>query len=101
MLKGIFLAAVAATRIAAISNTFDGVVGVDAINLETGQRLTWRSNEGFPMGSVYKVPIAIALLQRVDRGEVSLADKATLGPDDFRAGWSPIADEANGQPVTF
>jgi beta-lactamase class A len=98
---GIFLAAVAALRLAAISDTFDGSAGITAIDLDTGQRITLRANDSYPMASVYKVPIAVAFLQRVDRGEVSLADKVTLGPDDFHAGASVIADEAKGQPVTL
>jgi beta-lactamase class A len=100
-MKGLFLATVATIRLASISNTFDGVVGLAAIDLDTGQRIMFRESEAFPMASVYKVPIAIAFLQRVDRGEVSLSDKVTLGPDDFHAGASIIADEAKGQPITL
>lgn len=100
-MKGIFLAAVISVRLASITQTFDGVAGVTAIDLETGQRVTLKGSEPFPMASVRKVPIAVALLQRVDRGEVSLAKKVTLGPDDLHAGVSPIADEARGQPVTL
>lgn len=100
-MKGIFLAAVAALRLTAITNNFDGKAGLMAIDLDTGQRITFRENDAFPMASVCKVPVAIALLQRVDRGELSLADKVTLGPDDFHAGASVIAHEAKGEPITL
>jgi beta-lactamase class A len=100
MIKGIFFAAIAAMRLAAISNTFDGKAGVAALDLDTGQRITFHENDSFPMASVCKLPVAIAFLQRVDRGEVSLDTTVTLGPDDFHAGASVIADEAKGQPVT-
>ncbi len=99
-MRSIFLAAVAALRLSAITSNFDGVAGITAVDLDTGQRITQRGTDSFPLASVYKVPIAIALLQRVDRGEVSLAEKVTLGPDDFHAGASTIADEAKGQPIT-
>ncbi len=101
MMKGIFFAALAALRLTAINKNFDGVAGLAAIDLDTGQRIVFHETEPFPMASVYKVPVGIAFLQRVDRGEVSLDTKVTLGPDDFHAGASIIADEAKGQPVTL
>lgn len=97
----LFFAAVATLRLAALDNTFDGLAGVMAIDLENGQRIAHHDREPFPMASVYKLPIAVAFLQRVDRGEVSLDDNVTLGPNDFHAGWSPIAEEAKGQAVTM
>jgi beta-lactamase class A len=99
-MNALFAAAIA-LRLASIAPHFDGVVGVTAIDLESGRRYTLNGGVAFPMASVYKVPIAIALLQRVDRGEVSLTDEVTLRGDDFHAGHSPIADEAKGQPVTL
>jgi beta-lactamase class A len=101
VIKGIFFAAIAAMRLAAISNTFDGKAGVAALDLDTGQRINFHENDAFPMASVCKLPVAIAFLQRVDRGEISLDTTVTLGPDDFHAGASVIADEAKGQPVTL
>jgi beta-lactamase class A len=101
MIRGIFFAAVAATKLASIAANFDGVVGIAAIDLDTGQRIVYHEIESFPLASSYKVPVAIAFLQRVDRGEVSLDTPVTLGPDDFHAGASVIADEAKGQPVTL
>jgi beta-lactamase class A len=101
MIKGIFFAALAAMKLASIASNFDGRAGLTAIDLDTGQRIDFHQTEQFPMASVCKVPIGIALLQRVDRGELSLDTKVTLGPDDFHAGASIIADEAKGQPITL
>ena len=100
-MNGIFFAALAAMRLTAISHNFDGKAGLTAVDLDTGQRIVFQENMSFPMASVYKVPIGIAFLQRVDRGEVSLDTKVTLGPDDFHAGASIIADNAKDQPVTL
>lgn len=100
MIRGILLAAVAAMRLTAIVQNFDGRAGLVALDLDNGQRVILNADQAFPMASVCKLPVAIALLQRIDRGEVSLADRVTLGPDDFHAGHSPIADEAKGQPIT-
>ena len=78
----------------------DATIGVTAIHLESGQRLTVRGAERFPMGSVYKFPIALTVLQRVDQGSLSLSDSVTIEPRDFSPGHSPLRDEANGQPST-
>ena len=78
----------------------DATFGVTAIHLETGERLSIRGDERFPMGSVYKFPIALAVLHRVDAGELSLEQQITIEPGDFSPGHSPLRDEANGQPAT-
>ena len=49
------------------------------------------------MGSVYKFPIVLAALQRVDAGTLKLDQKITIEPKDFSPGWSPLRDEAKKQ----
>ena len=101
MIIEVFFAALSTLRLKAIVQNFDGQAGIAAIDLDTGQRITYLESEPFPQASVCKVPVGIAFLQRVDRGELSLDTKVTLGVDDFHAGASIIADKANGQPVTL
>lgn len=79
----------------------DAVIGVAALHLEKGSRIEVRANERFPMGSVYKFPIAIAVLHRVDRGTLQLDQKITIEPKDFAPGWSPIRERAHGKAVTY
>ena len=93
-------AALLQTQIATIAKKADGIVGVAAVDLETGRCVSLHGDERFPMASVVKLPVAIAFLQRVDRGEDSLTREVTLTPADFRRGVSPIRDEANGKPIT-
>lgn len=81
--------------------TSDAVIGLSAIHLESGRRLGIRGNERFPMGSVYKFPIVLAALQRVDAGTLKLDQKITIEPKDFSPGWSPLRDDAKGKPVTI
>lgn len=76
------------------------IVGVAAMNVETGKTVHLRGTERFPMGSVFKFPVALAVLQQVDQGKISLSDEATITPDQFSPGWSPLRDGANGKPVT-
>ena len=81
--------------------TSDAVIGVSAIHLETGQRLSVRNMERFPMGSVYKFPIALAVLRRVDAGTLSLQQVVTIEPRDFSPGHSPLRDEAHGRAIVL
>jgi beta-lactamase class A len=79
----------------------DATFGVTAIHLESGKRLSIRNTERFPMGSVYKFPIALAVLHRVDTGTLSLSQSVTIEPRDFSPGHSPLRDEAHGKPITI
>ena len=79
----------------------DAVIGVSAVHLESGQRLSIRGDEPFPMGSVYKFPIVLTALQRVDTGTLKLDQQITIEPHDFSPGWSPLRDDAKGKAVTI
>ncbi|MGH7482917.1 MAG: class A beta-lactamase [Longimicrobiales bacterium] len=70
-------------RLAEISG---GVVGVAAVHLETGRAVYHNRGERFPMASTYKVPIAVQLLTRVDRGELSLDSLVEIRPVDLHPG---------------
>lgn len=50
-----------------------------------------RGDEPFFLASVYKLPIAIALLRQVDAGAVGLGDTVRLEPWDFRIGRATLA----------
>lgn len=78
-----------------------GVLGVAAVQIETGRRVAFNGSERFPMASVYKVAIALAVLNRVDRGELKLDAPVALGEHDYRPGHSPLAELAGGAPVTM
>lgn len=94
------LALILAAALQLPTQVSDATIGVTAIHLESGQRLTVRGAERFPMGSVYKFPIALTVLQRVDQGSLKLSDSVTIEPRDFSPGHSPLRDEAKGQPST-
>src|SRR5437762_11604134 len=72
-----------------------GRVGVAAQLLESGETADLHGDEHFPMHSVYKLPISMAVLQRVDRGELKLDQLVKVEPSDFvRKGMSsPVRDK--------
>jgi beta-lactamase class A len=61
-----------------ISDAHHGVVGYTVSNLETGERLSRRGDEPFPTASLIKVPIAVALMEQVAAGQISLDDRITV-----------------------
>jgi beta-lactamase class A len=69
-----------------------GTVGVAAMHLQTGRRVSVRGTERFPMASTYKVPIAVQLFTRVDAGEVRLDEMVPLEPADLHPGSGTLSD---------
>ena len=71
-------------------------VGVSALILETGETLAaLNPRDHFPMQSVYKLPISMAVMQAVDAGKIRLADKVSISKSDFigPTAHSPIRDK--------
>ena len=79
----------------------DATVGYTAIDIESGRRVSQNGSDHFPMASVFKFPVAIVVLQRVDAGEFKLDDAITIQPAQFSRGHSPLRDSAKGKPVTM
>ncbi len=73
-------------EIARLAEASGGTVGVAAHHIETGRQVFLNPDQRFPMASTYKVPIAVQLLTRVDRGEIALSDMIELEPQDLHPG---------------
>jgi beta-lactamase class A len=78
-------------EIARLAELSGGVMGVAAIHLETGRAVYHNRDIAFPMASSYKVPIAVELLTRVDRGEKQLDAMVELVPEDVHPGSGTIS----------
>jgi beta-lactamase class A len=78
-----------------IASAANGRVGVAVQLLESVEMAELHGDEHFPMHSVYKLPISMAILQRVDRGELKLDQPVRIEPSDFvRKGmYSPVRDK--------
>jgi beta-lactamase class A len=61
-----------------LSDAHHGVVGYAVMNLETGEGLSRKGDEPFPTASLIKVPIAVALMDQVATGQLSLNDRITV-----------------------
>jgi beta-lactamase class A len=78
-----------------------GTVGVSAVHLESGRSISLNGGERFPMASTYKVPIAVRLFERVDAGEVDLAEMITLAERDLHPGSGEISQLLNDPGVSL
>jgi beta-lactamase class A len=96
----LLFAATLQSQIETIAKQTDAVVGVSVVDLESGRRISIHGNDRFPMASVFKFPVALLVLQRVDAGEFHLDYAITIEPSQFSRGHSPLRDSANGKTVT-
>ena len=85
-----------------VASAVDGTLGAAALVVETGERVALNGDARFPMQSVYKAPIGMAILHAVDEGKLSLdapirVDAAELVPAGMH---SPLRDRhPNGTTV--
>jgi len=82
-------------EIARLAQGASGIVGVTAIHLESNRRVSLNAGERFPMASTFKVPIAVQLLTRVDKGELRLDQLIQLQPNDLHPGSGTLTDLFN------
>jgi beta-lactamase class A len=69
-----------------------GIVGIAATHVESGDRVALNGNQRFPMASTYKVPIAVQLLTRIDKGEVRLDQMVELEAKDLHPGSGTLTE---------
>ena len=82
-------------QIEAIAAVAKGRVGVAAEVLETGESVALNAQDHFPMQSVYKLPIGMAVLAQVDNKKLSLEQRVRVEKSDFvhPGQYSPIRDQ--------
>jgi len=87
------------SEVSQIAQQAEGIVGVSIENIETGDTLSFNGDYHCPMQSVFKFPIAIAILNMIDNGKLSLEQKVHLNQLDFAdtTTWSPIRDKYHGK----
>lgn len=90
-------------RIQQIISTKNAVVGVSIIGKNGKDTLSINQEIHFPMQSVFKFPVAIALLSEIDKGKFSLSQKISISKEDLDPNtWSPIRGKyPNGATVTL
>jgi beta-lactamase class A len=75
-----------------VSAGADGTVAVTVLNFATGERASVHGDRRMPMMSVFKVPLVVVALARVDEGAWKLDQTIEISESELRPGVSPIAD---------
>lgn len=91
-------------QIAEIAAAAKGKVGVAAVVLETGEAAFLNADGRYPMQSVYKLPIAMAVMEQVRLGKLDLDEVIGVTKEDMvREGMrSPLRDKSpNGGEYTI
>jgi beta-lactamase class A len=73
-----------AARFEAIRATLGpgGRLGVAAVDTGSGRELRFDADSRYPLASTFKLPLAAFVLERVERGELSLDEELPFGPGD-------------------
>lgn len=78
-------------KIGELAGKVDGQAGIAIMDLSTKDTLLYNVHGIFPMQSVFKFPLALAVLKRVDQGKFSLEKKIKINRKDLMSDtWSPI-----------
>jgi beta-lactamase class A len=88
-------------ELAEIAGASDGTVAVTVVQLSTGERAAVHGDARLPMMSVFKLPLAIAALARVDAGEWKLDQSVEIAEKELRPGVSSMADAWKTGQHTF
>lgn len=90
-------------QIVEIAKQSKGIVGVSVLGIETRDTLNYNGNSRLVMQSVMKLPIAMAVLNRVDKGKYKLGQKMKVGKSDMYPNtWSPMRDKyPEGTEITL
>src|SRR5580700_1122404 len=106
--SGINLAAVAESTNQATAGLTDaelarvqGEVGIAVVDTTRNKQFMLNQDKPFPMQSVCKLPISIAILRLADAGKLSIQDKITVRRKDVVPLHSPIKEAIKGQQSDF
>lgn len=83
--------------IAAIEAKAEGRLGVALLDLGDRKQWSHRGTETFPLQSVFKLPLAVAVLQQVEAGRFRLDQPITVTRKDLSLFHSPLAKTFKGE----
>ncbi len=85
-----------------IINSQKADVGVSVLFLEDGKSVSVNGNQHYPMQSVYKFHLALAVLDQVDKGRFTLDQGIFIKKSDLLTNtWSPLRDKYPDGNVTL
>lgn len=88
-------------KIAAVDHSVDGVLGVAAIDLTTGETLEYHARTESATASLIKVPLLVRLMRARREGAFAMDDKLTLQPSEAVGGSGNLQKQLANGPVTL
>ncbi len=88
--RAVYAAPVLAARLEALGRRFDGQVGIAVSDVEQGWTAAYNGDAKLPQQSVSKLWVVLAILDSVDRGELSLDDRITVRKQDLSIFHQPL-----------
>lgn len=86
-------------RIAEFDKGHDGILGVAAIDLETGRRFAFHGDTIFAQASSIKIPIMIRVFQAWRAGELDMDEAVTMDPKEYVGGSGELQEGLKKGPV--
>jgi len=88
--------------IQSLGRSFNGQVGIAVQSVDNGWTISYNGGRRFPQQSVSKLWVAMAMLDAVDRGRITLTTPVTIRPQDLTLFHQPIAAmvKADGYTTT-
>jgi len=81
-------------KIDSLIKTKKAEIGIAVYDLQTKDTITWGNHRKYPMQSVYKFHLALAVLHQVDKGKFSLEQKILVKKSDLLPNtWSPLREK--------
>ena len=78
------------TRLSEIGEGFAGEFGIGVVEVASGAEMAFNGEALFPQQSVTKLWVALAALDRVDGGELDLAEPVTIRREDLTVFYQPV-----------
>jgi len=81
-----------AERLREICDRAGGTVGVAVIHVESGRSVSVQGTTPLPLYSVFKLPLAVAVLKDVEENRLQLDKKVSIAPEEVAPGWRGNTD---------
>jgi beta-lactamase class A len=78
-------------KLAIVARQLNAEIAISMLNLENNDTLSIQGTQHFPMQSVFKLHLALAVLNSADQGRLSMDQKVHVAPEDIFPTWSPLA----------
>lgn len=84
--------------LAGVERSLEGVLGVAALDLETGWMFGRNLDAVFPQASSIKIPIMVEVFRAAQAGRIRLDERMRLGPEDIVGGSGKLREELKRGP---